>query len=145
VLAKKINRMHIPRSECSVKGVFDVDNIKTSNVLLSVHNDTRPAHIASASNHNNVSSVKLDKVSNLALIEIIFNGIVGLDIRIRITNCASIVGDDVRNATVTNSYSADFQELVGGFFSCDTVDGETTFDIIEESEVLSRFFDTDDI
>ena len=85
-----------------------MDNIKTSNVLLSVHNNTRPAHIASASNHNDVSSVKLDKVSNLALIEIKFDGIVGLDIRIGITDRASVVGDNVGNATVANSYSANF-------------------------------------
>ena len=85
-----------------------MDNIKTSDVFLSVHNDTRPAHIATTSNHNNVSSVKLDKVSNLALIEIKFDGIVGLDIRIRITDRASVVGDNVGNATVANSYSANF-------------------------------------
>ena len=85
-----------------------MDNIKASDVLLSVHNDTRPAHIAPTSNHNNVSSVKFDKVSDLSLLEIIFNGIVGLDSRIRITNCASVVGDDVGNGTGANSYSADF-------------------------------------
>ena len=105
---KKTKWIHIPRSECSVKGIFNMDNIKTSNVLLSVHNNTRPAHVASTSNHNNISSVKLDKVSNLALFEIIFDGIVGLDIRIGITNRASVVSDNVRNATVANSYSADF-------------------------------------
>ena len=100
--------MHIPRSECSVKGIFYMDNIKSSNVLLSVHNDTRPAHIASTSNHNNVPSVKFHKVRNLAQLEVIFNRIVDPDSRIGITNCASIVGNDVGNATITNSYSADF-------------------------------------
>ena len=85
-----------------------MNNIKTSNVLLSVNNDARSAHIASASNHNNVSGVKFDEVRNLALFEIIFNSIVGLDVRIRITNCASVVGDDVGNAAVADSYSADF-------------------------------------
>ena len=85
-----------------------MNNIKTSNVLLSVHNDTRPAHIASASDHDNVSGVELDEVGDLALIEIIFDCIVGFNIRIRITNCASIVGDDVGNAAIAYSYSADF-------------------------------------
>ena len=100
--------MYIPCSECSIKRVFDMDNIETSNVLLSVHDDTRPSHIASASKHNNVSGIKLDIVSNLALIEIIFDGIVGLNIGIGVANCASIVGDDVGNTTIANSYSADF-------------------------------------
>ena len=85
-----------------------MNNIKTSNVLLSVHNDTRPAHIASASDHDNVSGVELDEVGDLALIKIIFDCIVGFNIRIRITNRASIVGDDVGNAAIAYSYSADF-------------------------------------
>ena len=103
--------MHIPRSECSVKGVLDMNNIKTSHVLLSVHNDTRPAHIASASDHDNVSSVELDEVGDLALIKIIFDCIVGFNIRIRITKCASIVGGDVENAPIAYSYSTDFRSL----------------------------------
>ena len=141
----KNNRVHIPRSECSVKGVFDMDNIKTSDMLLSVHNETRPTHVAPASDYNDVSSVKFDEVSDLALLEIIFDSIIGFNSRIGITNRASVVGDNVGNAAGTNSYSADFQELVGGFFRCDAVDGETAFDIVEESEVLSRFFDRNDI
>jgi hypothetical protein len=122
-----------------------MDNIKTSDVLFSVHNDTRPAHVAPASDHNNVSSVKFDKVSDLALLEIKFNSIVGFDSRIRVTNCASVVSDNMRNSAGPNSHSADFEQLVGGFFRCDTVDSETAFDIVEESEVLSRFFDRNNI
>jgi len=122
-----------------------MNNIKPSDVLLSVHNDTRPAHVAPASNHNNVPGVKFDEVSDLALLEIKFDCIIGFNRRIRITNRASVVSDEVGNGTRANSYSADFQKLVGGFFGCDTVDGEATFDIVEKSEVLSRFFDRDDI
>jgi len=122
-----------------------MDNIKAPDVLLSMHNDTSPAHVAPTSNENNVSGVKFDDVSDLALLEIIFDSVVDFNNRIGITNCASVVGDNVGNSVGANSYSADFQELVGGFFRCDTVDGETTLDIVEESEVLARFFDRDDI
>lgn len=85
-----------------------MDNIKPSDVPLSVHNDTRPTHIAPSSDHNNVSGVKFDKVSDLSLFEIIFNGIVSLNSGIRITNRASIVGDDMGNGARANSYSANF-------------------------------------
>jgi hypothetical protein len=114
-------------------------------VLLSVHNDACPAHVAPTGNQNNVSGVKFDEVGDLALLEIKFNSVVDFNSRIGITNCASVVGDDVGNSTGANSYSANFQEFVGGFLRCDMVDGKTTFDIVEESEMLSRFLDRDDI
>ena len=55
--------------------------------------------------------VELDEVSDLALIEIIYDGIVGFNIRIRITKCASTVGGDVENAPIAYSYSTDFWSL----------------------------------
>jgi len=122
-----------------------MDNIKAPNVLLSVHNDACPTHIAPASNQNDVSGVKFDEVSDFALLNIIFDSVIDFNSRIGITNCASVVGDNVGNTAGTNSYSANFQEFVGGFLRCDAVDGETTFDIVEESEVFSRFLDRDDI
>ena len=145
LLRVRINPVHIPRSECSFKRVFNMNYIKASDVLLSVDNDTCSAHVAPASNQNNVPSVKFDEVSNFALLEIKFDSVVDSNSRIGITDRASIMGDKVGNSASANSYSANFQELVGCFFRCDTVDGETTFDIVEESEVLSRYFDSDNI
>jgi len=120
-------------------------NIKAPDVLFSVYDHTCPAHVTPASNQDNVSSVKFDEISDLTLLEIKFDSVVDFNSRIGITNSASIVSDNVGNSTRANSYSANFQEFVGGFLRCDTVDGETTFDIVEEAEVFSRFFDRDDI
>jgi len=122
-----------------------MSNIKAPSMLLPVHDDTSSAHVAPTGNQNNVSGVEFDEVSDFALFKIKFDSVIDFNSRIGITNCASVMGDNVRNSAAANSYSADFQELVGSFFRCDAVDGETTLDIVEESEVLARFFDRDDI
>ena len=41
--------------------------------------------------------------------------------------------------------SLDFSELVFGLLGLDSVDGEATFGIIDKTEVLASFLDTDDI
>jgi len=122
-----------------------VNDIKTSNVLLSMHNDTSPAHVTSASDHDNVACVELNKVCDFCLFNVILDGVVNTDMGVGITDGSAIVGDDVGNSTVADSDATDFQELVGRFLRCDAVDRETALDIIKETEVLSGFFDRDNI
>jgi hypothetical protein len=55
------------------------------------------------------------------------------------------VGDNVWNATSTDGQLADLEELVGGLLGGDAVDNEATLDIVEETEVLARLFDRDDV
>ena len=122
-----------------------MNDIKASNVLLSMHNNTSPAHVTSASDHDDVACVELDKVGDLCLFNVILDGVVDTDMGVGITDGSAIVGDDVGNSTVADSDATDFQELVGRLLRCDAVDRETALDIIEQTEVLSGFFDRDDI
>lgn len=57
---------NVPGGESAVKHILDMDNIETSNVTLTVDDRTRTTHVASASDHDKIASVKLDKVCNLA-------------------------------------------------------------------------------
>ena len=122
-----------------------MNDIETSNVLLSVHNDTSPAHVTSASDHDDVACVELNKVGDFCLLNVILDSVVNSDMGVGITDGSAIVGDDVGNSTVADGDATDFQELVGRFLRCDAVDGETALNIIEETEVFSRFFDRDNI
>ena len=137
--------MHIPRSECSVKGVFDMDNIKASNVLLSVHNDTCPAHIASTSNHNNVSGIEPDEIGDLVLFDIIFDGVVDLNGGVGVADGSPVVGDDVWDALRSKGHFSNLKKLVGGFLGCDAVDGEATLDIVKKAEVFTRLLNGNDV
>ena len=57
-------KFSLPGSKCPVKRILDVNDIKTTNVLLSMHNDTSPAHVTSASDHDNVACIELNKVGD---------------------------------------------------------------------------------
>jgi hypothetical protein len=122
-----------------------VDDIKASNVLLAVHDNTSTAHVTTTSDHDDVTGIELDKVGDFALLEVKLDGVVDLDERVGITDGSSVVGDDMRNTTGTDSNLLDLEELVGGFFGGDAVDGESTLDVVEKTEVLVGLFDGDDI
>lgn len=122
-----------------------MDDIETTNVLLPVHNDTSPAHVASAGDHDDVAGIELDEVGDLALLNIELDSVVNTDERVGVADGAAVVGDDVGNTTVSESDTANLQELVGGFLGGDAVDGEAALDIVEETEVLARLLDRDDV
>ena len=122
-----------------------MNDIESSDVLLSVHNNTSPAHVTTASDHDDVSGVELDEICDFALLDVELHGIVGLDEGIRVTDGSAVVSDNVGDTASANSNPADLKELVGGFLRGDAVDGETTLDVVEKAEVLSRLFDGDNI
>lgn len=122
-----------------------MDNIESTNVLLAVSDNTSTAHVATTSDHDDVSSIELDKVGDLAGLQIELDGIVDLDQGIGIADGAAVVGDEVGNTTSTKGDTANLEELVGGLLSSDAVDGEAALDVVEETEVLARLFNGDDI
>lgn len=132
-------------SECSVEGILDVNDIEVTDVLLSVHNDTSPAHVTTTGNHDDVSGIELDEVCDLASLELKFDSVIDLDQRVRITDGSSVVGDNVGDTASANSDFADLQKLVGSFFGGDAVNGETTLDVVKEAEVLAGFLERDNI
>ena len=122
-----------------------MDDIETTDMLLTVNDDARPSHVASASDYNNISSIELDEIRDLVLRNIELNGVVGPNPRVGITNSSTVVGNNVWDTLRTEGNFSDLKKLVAGFLRCDTVDGETTLDIVKKAEVLARFFNGDDI
>jgi len=122
-----------------------VDNIEATNVLLPVYDDTCTTHVTAAGDHDDVASIKLDKVHDLALLEIELNGVVDLDEGIGVADSTTIVGDDVWDALRANGHFADLEELVGGLLRGDAMNGETSFDVVKQTEVLARLLDRDDV
>jgi len=120
-------------------------NVKASGVLLSVNDGANPAHVTSTGDHDEVASIKLDKVDNLVLLQVESDSVVDPDGRIRITNCSAIVCDDVGDTTGTESGLANLEELVSSFFRLDSVDRETALDVVQETVVFARFFNRNNI
>jgi hypothetical protein len=73
-------------SERVVYGILDVDNVETSIMTLAVGDDTYATHVTTSSDHSNNTSIKLDKISDLAGSKVNLHGIIDLDCWIWITD-----------------------------------------------------------
>ena len=135
----------LPRSECPVKRVLDVDDVEATDVLLTVSDHTATTPVTTTGDEDEVASVKLDKVGDLALLNVEANSVVDLDQGVGVTDRAAVVGDDVGNTTVADGHLTDLEELVGSLLRGDAVDRETTLDIVKETEVLARLLNGDDV
>jgi len=122
-----------------------MDNVETTDMLLAVRDDTSTTHVTSASDHDDVSGVEVNKVNDLALLEVELDGIVGFDGWVRITDGAAVVSDNMRDTLGTESDLADLEKLERGFLRSDAVDGETTLDIVKETEVLAGLLNGDGV
>lgn len=120
-------------------------DIESTNVLFTVNDDTCSSHVTATSDHDNVASVELDEVNDLSLFDIELDGIVDLDEGVGITDGSAVVGDNVRDALGADGDLADLEELVLGFLGGDAVDCEAALDVVEETEVLARLLNGDDI
>lgn len=134
-----------PGSEGSVEDVSDVNNVETSRVVISVNNDTGSAHVSAAGDHDNVSGLELDVVDNLVLDKVELDGVVDLDSRVGVSDGSAVVGDDVGDTLGAELVSSDLQELEGRLLGGDSVDGESSLDVVEESEVLAGSLNRDDV
>ena len=122
-----------------------MDNVEVTDVLLAVDDDACTPHVAATGDNAHVARVELDKVAELALLEVVLDRVVDGDVGVGVADGAAVVGDQERNALVADGDLADLEELVGGLLRGDAVDGETALDVVEETEVLARLLDGDDI
>ena len=122
-----------------------MNNVETTVVPLPRNNHTRSTHVSSTSDHDDVSGLKLDVVDNLVVDQVELDSVVGLDDRVRVSDGSSVVGDDVRDTLLAELVSLDLQELVRSLFRGDSVDGESTLDVVQQSEVFTGSLNGDDV
>lgn len=134
-----------PGSKGPLEGVLDVDNVEATDVLLAVHNDTRTTPVTATGDEGEVTGVELDEVGDLALLNVEADSVVDLDRGVGVTDGTAVVGGDERNALVADRNLANLQQLVRRLLRCDAVDREAALDVVEETEVLARLLDGDDI
>jgi hypothetical protein len=132
-------------SELTVKGILNVNNFETTNVTLTVDNNTNTTHVTTSSDHADVTDFKLDKVSDLGALNIVTDGVVSLDQRIGVTDGATVVSDNVGDTLSTELDLANLAKLVLGLFLSDTVNSETSLNVVDKTELLTSLLDGDDI
>ena len=131
--------------ELAVDDILDVDDIETSDVTLTVGDDADTASVTTSGDHGDVTDLELDELVELASLQIELDGVVDLDQGIGVTEGAAIVGDNEGDTLGTELNLLDLAQLVLGLLGSDTVDGETTLGIVDQTEVLTGLLDGDGI
>jgi hypothetical protein len=131
--------------ELAVENILDVDDIETSDVTLTVGDDTDTASVTTSGDHGNVTDLELDELVELASLQVELDSVVDLDQGIGVTESTTIVGDNEGDALGTELNLLDLAQLVLGLLSGDTVDGETSLGVVDKTEVLTSLLDGDGI
>ncbi|KAF6317424.1 hypothetical protein mRhiFer1_008486 [Rhinolophus ferrumequinum] len=122
-----------------------MNHIKRTRVSLSVGDHSNSSQVGTSSHHAQVTSVKLDEISNFASLQIHLNGVVHLDEGVRVADGASIMGHQVRDSFCAHKDLSHFAQLVLCLLRCNAMNSKATLGVIDQSEVLSCLVDADDI
>lgn len=114
-------------------------------MLLTVYDNARATHVTTAGDHDQVSRIEFCDAGDFILGKVEPHGIVHLDDGIGVTNCTSVVSNNVGYAPVAESHLLHLEELVCRLLDSDPVDNEATLDIVKQAEVLARLLDGEHI
>jgi len=132
-------------SERIVCSVFDMNDIISSMMSFTMSDDTDSTNVVSSRDHSNIPDIKFNVSGDFAGLKIKSNGITDLDSRIRITNGPRVMRDEKRYTALPKLNPFNLAEFIFRFFGGDAVDGETTFDIVYETEILGCLVNGDDV
>jgi hypothetical protein len=62
-----------------INRIFNVDDVETTIMALTVSDDTDPTHVATTSDHADDTGVETDKVGDLACSQVDLDGVIDLD------------------------------------------------------------------
>lgn len=122
-----------------------MDDIETSNMLLTVNDNTCTTHVTTTGDHNDVPGVEGYKVGDFALLEVKLHSVVDLDCRIRITDGTPVVRDDVGDTLGAKGHLTNLQKFVRSLLGGDAMNSETALHIIQQAEMLAGLFNRDGI
>jgi len=139
--------------------ILDVDDIEGTGVLFSVDDGTDTTNVSTLGDEDEVTSFELGEASDLVGVEVEFNGVVDLDGGVRVTDGATIVGDDVGDGSgltmgegvaaddglLTLGDTDDTAELAVGFITLNLGEDVVTLGVEEETEGLVGLLDADDV
>jgi hypothetical protein len=136
---------HAPGGKSAVEAVLNMDNVEATNVPLTVNNDTSTTHVTTTSDHADVTGIELDEVGDLVIFEIKTNCVICTNKWVGVTDCTAIVSDNIWHTTCTHCETLDLEELIGSLLGGNSVDGESALNVVQQTEVLARFLDRNDI
>jgi len=125
--------------------IFDVDNIERSWVSFSGLDGSHSTNVLTADDLAHVTGVEFDPVGNLVGGKVEFDGVADFAVWVWVSDGSAVVCDQEWNVVLFDEDFLDSAEFVRSFFGGDSVDDESAFGVIDESEVFVGLFDSDDI
>lgn len=125
--------------------ILDGDNGKGSIMLLEVDELSNTPGVVTLGYHDHGSHLELEDVGHLSSGNVHLDGIIDLDIRVRVTKGTSIMGDSNGDLLGGNIHLLDTAKLVLGLILVDTVEDETSLGIVKETETITRLLKLDNI
>lgn len=92
-------------------GVLDVNCLKSSLMLLSALYYTNTAPVPSTSHHDHIPHIKLDEISDLVVLQVKLDGVIGLDERVWVADGSPIIGVQIWDALLPKLHRLDFAQL----------------------------------
>ena len=114
-------------------------------MLLTVYDKAYTTHVTTAGDHSQVSGIEFYDSGDLTLCEVEPDGVVHFDSGIGVTNCTSIMSDNVGNAPIAKSNPLHLEELVYSLLRGDPVDNKSALYVVKQAEVLARLLDGENI
>jgi len=114
-------------------------------VPLNVLEQPNAAQVAASRAHDQVADAEFDVVLDLSGFKVDLDGVVGLNVRVRVTDRAAVVRCQEGDALRAKLNAPDFAQLEPGFLGLDTVQRKAALRVIKEAEVLVRAVDRDDV
>jgi len=132
-------------SERVSSSISNVDNIETTDVSISVDNDTDSSDVVTGGDQSEVAGFKGNVVDDETSGDIKLDGVQDVDSRVGESDGSTIVGNDVGNLVGADSLLGDLAKLVLGFFLSDVSEDESSLYVIKNSVKFTSLLDADDV
>lgn len=125
--------------------ITDSDNIERARVSLDVEEGTHTTSVATLGDHSKLSDLELDEVNNLASGNVNLDGVIDLDKRIRVSDGAAIMSDDVRDLLAGKLLTLHLAELELLLLITDAVEDIATLGVEDKAELEVSLRNLDNI
>lgn len=126
-------------------GVLHRDNVEGVVVVFDVHDLTHSASVTTLGDGNHGTKFELEDIGHFSGGNIDLDGVVDLDIGVRVPNGASIVSDGDRDLLGSHGDVVDTAELVLSFVLLDFVHDKSPFGVEHDAEQITGLLQLDDV
>mmetsp|Transcript_6150 Transcript_6150/g.11437 ORF Transcript_6150/g.11437 Transcript_6150/m.11437 type:complete len:223 (+) Transcript_6150:337-1005(+) len=126
-------------------GILDVHNVERTRVTFTSDHFTNTPHIGTTSDHHQASRLETMPLLDLSGLKINHSGVTLLQVGVGVTDGSSVVGGDVRGSACSHTDLLHLANLHVDLIILDLVQHKTSLGIVQQSELITRLLDGDNI